>query len=132
MPPKKKQVNKKKGPPPKKLNVPEVEWAAQTAAQRAETIKEIKTKFAALDLKSVEIVEATEVQFPEGVAVEHLTAVGCCTESQGKELSKFENLMEVFDKFEVEVSSVCVGVKMPFLVLTHCFVMHVRTGRLLI
>lgn len=115
MPPKKKQVNKKKGPA-KKLNVPEVEWAAQTAAQRVETINEIKTKFAALDLKSVEIVEATEVQFPEGVAVEHLTAVGCCTESQGKELSKFENLMEVFDKFEVEVSSVCVGVKMPFLV----------------
>lgn len=117
MPPKKKTGNnKKKGPPPKKLNVPEVEWAAQTAAQRTETIKEIKTKFAALELKSVEIVEATEVQFPQGVAVEHLTAVGCCTESQGKELSKFENLMEVFDKFEVEVSSVCVGVKMPFLV----------------
>jgi thiol-disulfide isomerase/thioredoxin len=116
MPPKKKQNNKKKGPPPKKLNVPEVEWAAQTVAQRGETIKEIKTKFAALELKSVEIVEATEVQFPQGVAVEHLTAVGCCTENQGKELSKFENLMEVFDKFEVEVSSVCVGVKMPFLV----------------
>jgi thiol-disulfide isomerase/thioredoxin len=116
MPAKKKQNNKKKGPPPKKLNVPEVEWAAQTAEQRVDTIKEIKTKFAALDLKSVEIVEATEVQFPQGVAVEHLTAVGCCTESQGKELSKFENLMEVFDKFEVEVSSVCVGVKMPFLV----------------
>lgn len=116
MPPKKKQNNKKKGPPPKKLNVPEVEWARQTAAQRAETIKEIKTKFAALELKSVEIVEATEVQFPQGIAMEHLTAVGCCTENQGKELSKFENLMDVFDKFEVEVSSVCVGVKMPFLV----------------
>jgi len=117
MPPKKKQNNKnKKKAPPKKLNVPEVEWAAQTPAQRAETIKEIKSKFAALELKSVEIVEATEVQFPQGVAVEHLTAVGCCTESQGKELSKFENLMDVFDKFEVEVSAVCVGVKMPFLV----------------
>lgn len=116
MPPKKKQNNKKKGPPPKKLNVPEVEWAAQTVEQRAETIKEIKTQFAALNLKGVEIVEATEVQFPEGVAVEHLTAVGNCTEAQGKELSKFENLMDVFDKFEVEVSSVCVGVKMPFLV----------------
>lgn len=116
MPAKKKQNNKSKKPVAKRLNVPEVTWAAQNGAQRDETIKEIKTKFGALDLKSVEILEATEVQFPKGIAVEQLAAVGCCTEAQGKELAKFENLMEVFDKFEVEVASVCVGVKMPFLV----------------
>lgn len=115
MPAKKKQNNKKK-PVSKRLNVPAVQWAAQNEAQRDETIKEIKAKFAALDLKSVEVLEATEVQFPKAIAVEQLAAVGCCTEAQGKELAKFENLMEVFDKFEVEVASVCVGVKMPFLV----------------
>ena len=116
MPAKKKQNNKSKKPVAKRLNVPAVQWAAQNGTQRDETINEIKTKFAALDLKSVEILEATEIQFPKGIAVEQLAAVGCCTEAQGKELAKFENLMEVFDKFEVEVASVCVGVKMPFLV----------------
>lgn len=110
MPAKKKQSSKSKKPVSKRLNVPAVQWAAQNGTQRFdrmqkkkywniffrdETINEIKTKFAALDLKSVEILEATEVQFPKGIAVEQLAAVGCCTEAQGKELAKFENLMEV-------------------------------------
>lgn len=115
MPPKR-NVKKKKKKPAKKLNVVDVPWGEQTVEQRVTTIKEIKTSFIELNLKNVDLIEAKETQYPQGMSQEQLAASGACTEAQAKELEKFSNLQEVFDKFDVEVSSVCVGSKMPYLV----------------
>lgn len=114
MPVKKKNNKKKK--PQIKLDVPDVPWAEQSSDMRVQTVQTLKAAFKKLELKNVEVYEVKEIQHPQGMAVEHLAAVGTCTEAQGKELQKFANLMDVFDKFEVDVSAVNVGSKMPFLV----------------
>jgi hypothetical protein len=112
----KKRAPAKKKPIKKRLDVVQKEWAEQTDVEKADTTEKCLIAFREMGLKSVEVVVAKETQYPQAFAVEHFAAVGACTEAQGRELEKYSNLLEVFDKFEVEVSSVVVGSKLPFLV----------------
>lgn len=110
-----KKKNKKKEVK-KKLQVSDIPWAEQSADVREQTVRTLKTAFKDLELKGISIYEVKETQYPQAMSVEHLAAVGNCTEAQGKELQKFSNLMDVFEVFDVEPSNVVVGNKLPLLV----------------